>query len=74
MIKRDQLIHGQYYTGRCRNASIARWNANAGVFVYRRYKFGDTFIEEIEHPEDYRGFDVFIPEEIAEIIDKEIPL
>ena len=76
-IPKEQLVHGTYYRGRCRNASIARWNANIRVFVHWRTKFGNTFLEEICAPEDENRFDVFVtesvigPEELKEV--KEIP-
>ena len=31
-ITRQFLVHGNYYAGRCRNACIARWDAQAGRF------------------------------------------
>jgi hypothetical protein len=56
-IPKDQLKEGQWYFGKCRNADYAQWKD--GKFVYVRYKFGDTFLDEVECPEDDRGFDVF---------------
>lgn len=74
MITKQQLEHGAYYAGHCRNATEARWDANRQLFFYWRYKFGQTFKEEICHPEDEQRYDVFIPEH--KLIDhtKEIPL
>ena len=60
VIPKLNLEHGAYYQGRCRNASIARWNGERGVFVYWRTKFNDTFLEEIRCPEDDKHFDVFV--------------
>ena len=60
MIKKDELKHGHYYQGHCRNASIARWDAVRQFFLYRRHKFGDTFLEEICHPDDEKVYDVFL--------------
>lgn len=60
------LVHGAYYEGRCRNATVARWNANIGKFVHWRTKFGETFLEEINHPENDKQFDVFV-------VQREIP-
>jgi len=74
-IPKDSLIHGAYYTGRCRNAEIARWNADKGHFVHWRTKFGSTFLETIKCPEDEKNFDVFVTEALAlGVPDKEIPL
>jgi len=72
-IAKIDLVHGAYYTGRCRNASEARWNADKQVFVYWRTKFDHTFLEEINHPEDDKMFDVFVVKEIVEVPTKEIP-
>lgn len=59
-IKKENLKHGHYYRGRCRNAEFARWNANEECFYHWRYKFGDTFIETIKCPEDDNVYDVFV--------------
>lgn len=73
-IARKDLIHGAYYKGHCRNAEEARWNERNGCFVHWRTKFGQTFLEEIKHPEDEQYYDVFVVEEILEKPTKEIPL
>lgn len=59
-IPREKLEHGAYYLGRCRNASVARWNGKLGKFFYYRLKFGHLFIEEINAPEADTNFDVFV--------------
>lgn len=59
-IKKEDLKHGHYYAGYCRNATVARWNGK--VFVYWRTKFGSKFLEEINCPEDEIVYDVFIAE------------
>jgi len=61
LLRKEELQHGAYYEGHCRNTSVARWHAQTQCFFYRRYKFGHTFIEEIKHPEDERYYDVFLP-------------
>lgn len=58
-IPKKDLIHGAYYKGTCRNATVARWNAEKEVFVHWRNKFG-WFLETICHPEDEDYFDVFV--------------
>ena len=73
-IAKAELEHGAYYTGRCRNASLARWDANKQCFVHWRTKFGSRFTEEIKHPEDDQDFDVFVVEEKTENPEQEIPL
>jgi hypothetical protein len=60
VIPKDQLVHGKYYCGECRNAGIARWNGYDQVFYYWRTKFGDRFLEPISCPEDDQDHDVFI--------------
>lgn len=61
MIKKSDLIDNQKYFGRCRNASEAVWNSEKQKFTYIRTKFGSYFDEDINHPEDDLGFDLFIP-------------
>ena len=72
-IEKADLVHGAYYYGRCRNASIARWNAETERFVYWRNKFGQVFVEEICHPEDDKVFDVFVVEKEIDPPIKKIP-
>lgn len=61
-IAKQDLQHGVYYKGRCRNAEVARWNAERQVFVHWRTKFGCKFLETIKHPEDELRYDVFVVE------------
>lgn len=61
MIPKAQLEDGVAYTGTCRNASTATWHAEKNCFTYQRSKFGSTFDEDIEHPEDDKGYDIFVP-------------
>lgn len=62
IVKKQDLITGGYYKGRCRNAEIARWNGT--VFIYLRTKFGLRFFEEIHAPEDETRYDVFLAQEL----------
>ena len=71
-IAKADLVHGEYYRGRCRNASIARWNAETQRFVHWRTKFKFEYTEEICHPDDEKDFDVFVVEARCEP-EKEIP-
>jgi len=73
-IAKSDLQHGAYYTGRCRNASVARWDAVHGHFRHWRTKFGSTFIEEIRCPEDEAQFDVFVVDSLIGTPEKTIPL
>ena len=58
-ISKKDLIVGKTYIGDCRNASEATWKGK--VFVYKRYKFGYEYEEEINHFEDDDGYDLFVP-------------
>ncbi len=73
-IAKSELEHGAYYAGRCRNASVARWDADKQKFLHWRTKFNETFLEEICHPEDDTMFDVFVVESKIDSPVKEIPL
>jgi hypothetical protein len=59
ILPKSALVHGQYYKGRCRNASVARWNEVGNCFLHWREKFQAIFVESIKHPEDEVQFDVF---------------
>ena len=54
ILPKDQLKHGRYYKGRCRNATVARWNADEQCFFYYhwRLKVGSIYIETIKYPTD----------------------
>lgn len=58
-IPKSQLQIGKVYLGSCRNTDKAMWVGDH--FVYKRYKFGDEFDEEINHFEDDDGYDLFVP-------------
>jgi len=73
VIPKEDLIHGAYYRGRCRNASIARWNGETQEFYHWRTKFGNRFIETIQCPEDEEHYDVFVAEKLIENPTEEIP-
>ncbi len=61
ILPRDRLAHGRYYKGRCRNATIARWNSDKQRFYHWREKLGRIYIETIRYPTDEREawWDVF---------------
>jgi hypothetical protein len=61
LLVKSDLKDGSYYVGRCRNASVARWNASKEIFTHWRQKFESVFVEDIKHPEDDQVFDVFRP-------------
>lgn len=70
---KSELKHGAYYFGRCRNACVARWNAEEQQFYHWRTKFGSRFVETIKHPDDDRVFDVFVAKEEVTWGTDEIP-
>jgi hypothetical protein len=72
-LPKSALRHGAYYRGECRNASVARWNAERGQFYHWRNKWGLTFVETIKHPEDDEVYDVFLPFEEEPNPEREIP-
>lgn len=63
LIRKSDLKDGVTYLGNCRNAREAVWHADKDCFTYMRTKFGHTFPEDINHPEDDDGFDLFTPTE-----------
>ncbi len=52
ILPREHLRGGAYYKGRCRNATVARWNADEQRFYHWRKKFDRIFIETIKYPTD----------------------
>lgn len=66
--------HGAYYHGHCRNARVARYNAETDRFIYMRTKFGSTFAEDICHEGNDNGYDLFQPYGIMQNPPFEIPL
>lgn len=73
-IPKKELVHGAYYSGRCRNATIARWNGTINKFIHWREKYGQTFLESICHSEEQTSYDVFVVD--CEILqpEKQIPI
>lgn len=61
MIAKHELRDGAMYAGFCRNACTAVWHAKRNRFVIDREKFGARYHEDIPHPADDDGFDVFVP-------------
>lgn len=70
IIFKESLKKDKFYYGRCRNASIAKWNGQQ--FIYIRQKFNNRFKENINHFEDDNGFDLFIP--LFEISEEDIKI
>ena len=74
MIPEDRLVHGAYYSGVCRNAYIARWNATDRQFYHWREKFGHVFVETIDLWDPNGTFDGFVPLFQLPGLPNEIPL
>lgn len=74
VIPKAELVDGAYYEGRCRNATVARWDGTHQCFVHWRTKFGSRFLETIRAPEDDQIFDVFVAERRIEAPAEEIPV
>ena len=60
MLRKEHLVDGESYWGTCRNAERAVWHADKNRFTYVRNKFGNLFDEDIVHPADDEGFDIFV--------------
>lgn len=58
-IPKDQLQVSHWYEGTCRNSSKAQWDGKK--FWYKRYKWGSTYNDDIDHFDSDTDFDVFIP-------------
>jgi len=71
VLSKDKLEDGKYYLGECRNARVARWCEKDQKFTYIRTKFGSSYPEDIKHPEDDDGFDLFVPFREIEPYDNE---
>ena len=60
-IPKKDLEDGCVYIGKHRNCTEATWNKDLNKFVYVRYKFGSTFLDNCNHFEDDDGFALFVP-------------
>lgn len=61
MPKLEDMKDRVVYEGTCRNAHKAMWVSDIGRFIYVREKFGSKFLEDIFHPANDNGYDLFIP-------------
>lgn len=68
MIAKRDLVDGATYIGFCRNSTEAVWHVDKQRFTYMRTKFRDTFPEDINHPEDDDGFDLFVPIKLRDLV------
>lgn len=73
-LPKSDLVDGQWYFGKCRNTSQARWSAEKQRFEYIRTKFSFKFREEICCPEDDKYFDVFYAKDPIRLDEVQEPL
>jgi|GEM_PF-3064084 len=57
LLKKENLIHGEYYIGYCKFAVVARWHSENGLFYYQT----DGRENSRPHPADDIGGDIFTP-------------
>lgn len=72
MMRKEELLHGAYYRGHCRNATIARWSSIKEQFVHHQMEFGHKIVERIRHPADEQVYDVFIPVACGEPLPEQV--
>jgi len=63
MIKKQELVNGDYYLGASRRTKIAQWWNDK--FIYIGNNFGSPYIESVDHYDDVKNgnLDGFIPNE-----------
>lgn len=71
MPKPENMNDGDVYSGYCRNARKAMWVSGIQKFVHIREKFGDYFLESINHPANDDGYDLFVPQQKTTLTEKE---
>ena len=75
MLPEQSLLDGHYYSGVCRQAFIARWNAADKQFYHWREKFGRVFVESIDYWQLDGIYDGFVPLfDLGTDLPREIPL
>jgi len=72
LLRKSELEDGKYYYGHCRNARVSKWSSETERFTYMREKFGSIYPEDINHPEDDNGCDLFTPVAQVEPFDSEV--
>jgi hypothetical protein len=58
-IAKKDLEVGSWYLGDTRNTTHARWNGTE--FEYLRFKWGNSFLDTINHFEDDNDYAIFVP-------------
>jgi len=68
MLASNQMRMGHYYLGYSRNANMAHWNGE--VFAITVWEQTQWLFDEIVHPDQDEGFDIFVPTlDITQVID-----
>lgn len=71
VIRGEDLEHGKYYLGKCRNAYVGKWNDDKKVMEHMRYKFGVFTKDNVNYLDNDDNFDLFVA--IKEIDEKDVP-
>ena len=71
VIRGEDLKHGNYYIGKCRNNHIGRWDATNKVMWYQTYTFGHYVRDNVNYLDNDNGYDLFIA--LKEIDEKDVP-
>jgi len=61
ILDKTELLAGKTYFGYCRNASFAIWSGTNFVYLRDGTVRGTYYTEELPHPADDDGTDVFVP-------------
>ena len=67
ILAKEYLRDGAYYKGRCRNATVARWNADEQCFYHWRKKFDRIYIQTIKYPTDETDWFLDVFEVVQEL-------
>lgn len=72
MIRKEDLVHGEYYIGYAKWAVVARWHGENELFYYQARRLDKAGVEtrseaKVPHAVDDRGGDIFVP------VDKTLP-
>lgn len=61
MIRKEELIDGQWYYGQSRPGQFAQWSKEDDCFYVTTSSMGATYGEACNHPSDDNGFALFVP-------------
>lgn len=63
MLKKSQLINGEWYCGDSRAGRYGMWHEDDQCFYVTKSTFGQKYGEALNHPADDNGFALFPPVE-----------